>query len=515
MRILMVAASCLGLAAAALGAPDASQEFAKSIRPVLARNCGACHDPSKAKNPAAFLKAAAVSDIDANRALWRNVASQMRNRTMPPVASKLTEEDRFRIASWIDNRLRQTACSVGEYAGPAIARRLNRREYHNTIRDLLGIDFDALSILPADGTGGAGFDTNGETLYVPPMLMEKYMEAAQQILDRVVITPALSRSYAPVELKVEPGKGYSVGLSVYQDAAYDLQAMFEPKADPKTLTLEVDGAAVGEVVVQRRRPSDPLNGKRPIFARAQVNLARGSHTLALVSTSPINGLERLTIQQKADAYSSEKHAAHYRLFGMEPGERPLQARKAARQILETVLAKAVRRPIEPSEVDRFLVLYDRAAERGDPYEERLKLALKAVLVWPEFLFRIEKKEEKPGIYPLGQYELAARLSYFLWSTMPDEALTRVASEGRLQDPKTLDAQVDRMLDDLRSRAFVNSFVGQWLGTQDIGGRVVPLLTELQSYYTPEVAADLRTQPILLLDRILGENRSLIELLDAN
>src|SRR5262249_56157727 len=119
----------------------------------------------------------------------------------------------------------------------------------------------------------------------------------------------------------------------------------------------------------------------------------------LVSTSPIEVLGGLSITQKADASSSEKRAAHHRLFGMEPGERPLQARKAARQILETVMTKAVRRPIEPSEVDRFLVLYDRADERGDPYEERVKLALKAVLVWPEFLFRIEKKQEKPGIHP--------------------------------------------------------------------------------------------------------------------
>jgi len=373
----------------------------------------------------------------------------MRNRTMPPVASKLTEDERFRVASWIDNKLRQTACSVCEYAGPAIARRLNRREYHNTIRDLFGVDFDVLSLLPADGTGGAGFDTNGETLYVPPVLMEKYMEAAQQILDRVIITPALSRSYTVAETKVEPGKGYSVSLSVYQDGAYELQGMFEPKADPPKMALQLDGAEVGTVTVQKRRPSDPLAGKRPVFARAQVNLARGSHTLSLISATPIAGLERLNVQQKADALSSEKRAAHYRVFGMEPGERPIQARKTARQILENVTARPFRRPIEPSEVDRFLALYDRAAERGDPFEERIKLALKAVLVWPEFLFRIEKKQEKPGIYPLGQYELAARISYFLWSTMPDETLMRLAEQGRLQDPKTLAAQVERMLDDSR------------------------------------------------------------------
>ena len=118
--------------------------------------------------------------MDQARGLWRNVATQLRNRTMPPRASKLTEEDRLRMASWIDGRLKATACNTGDYAGPAVTRRLNRREYHNTVRDLLGIDFEVTAMLPADGTGGAGFDTNGETLYIPPLLLERYMEAAQQ-----------------------------------------------------------------------------------------------------------------------------------------------------------------------------------------------------------------------------------------------------------------------------------------------------------------------------------------------
>src|SRR5260370_31545228 len=172
MRILLIACASLLPAAVAWCDPNPSQEFSQTIRPVLVQNCAACHNPANAKNPAAFLKAATVTDMEANRALWRNVAAQMRNRTMPPMASKLTEEDRFRVSTWIENRLRQTACSVGEYAGASIARRLNRREHHNTIRDLLGIDFEVLAILPAHGTGRTGFDTNGETLFVPPVLME-------------------------------------------------------------------------------------------------------------------------------------------------------------------------------------------------------------------------------------------------------------------------------------------------------------------------------------------------------
>jgi cytochrome c553 len=130
-----------------LGATGPSVDFTQSIRPVLAENCGMCHNPSKPRNPANFLKAQTAKDIEADRGLWHNVAAQLRNRTMPPMASKLSEDDRLRVATWIDNQLRQTACSGGDYAGASAFRRLNRREYHNTIRDLLGVDFERLPSL--------------------------------------------------------------------------------------------------------------------------------------------------------------------------------------------------------------------------------------------------------------------------------------------------------------------------------------------------------------------------------
>src|SRR5206468_113834 len=112
-----------------------ADEFSQSIRPVLVQNCGGCHNPNNPRGRVNFLKAATIQEIESNRGLWRNVAAQMRNRTMPPLETKLTEEERLRVATWIDTRLRQTACAVGEYAGAVALRRMNRREYHNTIRD--------------------------------------------------------------------------------------------------------------------------------------------------------------------------------------------------------------------------------------------------------------------------------------------------------------------------------------------------------------------------------------------
>lgn len=135
-RCSVAGAMMLSLAARCLPQQAAGDDFAQAIRPVLMQNCAGCHNPANPKNRVNFLKAAAAKDLQANRGLWRDVAVQLRNRTMPPVESKLTEDERLRVATWIDARLRETACDAGDYAGAVALRRLNRREYHNTIRDL-------------------------------------------------------------------------------------------------------------------------------------------------------------------------------------------------------------------------------------------------------------------------------------------------------------------------------------------------------------------------------------------
>jgi hypothetical protein len=505
----------------ALAAPDAAQEFSRSIRPVLQQNCAGCHNPSLPANRIDFLSARTAQDIETKRGMWWSVAVQLRNRTMPPVASKLTEEDRLRVATWVENRLKETACSAGDYAGAVAPRRLNRREYRNTIRDLLGVDLAVADIFPADESGGAGFDTNGETLYLPPMLLERYMEAAQKILDRVIVTPPLSKVFASAEMQPplagdKPGRQLASGqelsaeIPIYVDGHYNLRVSIErPREIPVQVDVRVDGVKVGTLNYQRDRNGGPT-------ARAQLAaLDRGVHKITVVAGNLPILFYSLTVEQRQDPVHPEKSALHHRLFGMEPGEAPLDPRAAARRLLASIVRRAYRRPVEQAEIDRFLALYDRAAERGDPYEERVKLALKAVLVSSPFLFRIEERSTQPGIRPLGHFDMASRLSYFLWSTMPDEELFRLAEQGRLQEPGVLSQQVDRMLDDPRSRAFAGAFIGQWLGTQDVGGRAVPLLTELQHYYTPEVAAELRQEPVLLFHHLLTANRSVLELLTAN
>ena len=514
---LLVSSLCL---AAPLTVGDPA-EFPSKIKPTLQQNCAACHNPENPKNRIDFLKAETAKDIESKRGLWRDVAAQLRNRTMPPVASKLEEADRLHIANWIEDRLRITACSGGEFAGAAPARRLNRREYHNTVRDLLGVDFVVSDVFPADESGGAGFDTNGETLFIPPVMLERYMDAAQKIVDRVVITPpfvkvTMAANMQPPLPNSKPGRSMGAGeeftttVSVFAEGKYDLKVSIErPPVNPVQMEVKLDGTTVGSLGYAR----DPNGG--PTVRAQSVTLTRGPHTIGVVAGKAAVTFYSLTVEQKLNDIPAEKRALHYRLFGTEPFESPLDGRKSAERLLSDFLPKAYRHPVDKGEAIKFLTLYDRAEKRGDPYEERVKLMLKAVLVSPRFLFRVEQMDNRPGIHPLDPYDLASRLSYFLWSTMPDPELLSLASSGKLQEEPVLRAQVDRMLNDPRSRTFVNAFVGQWLGTQDVGGRVVPLLTELQHFYTPEAAADLREEPVLLFQNIVNENRSLLELLTAN
>jgi hypothetical protein len=180
------------------------------------------------------------------------------------------------------------------------------------------------------------------------------------------------------------------------------------------LILKVDGATAGVALVPapagRGGGARGRGGPRPPAFQVQLKLARGLRMLSVAADgAPVSVID-LAIDQKHIAPEPEKLAMHYRLLGTEPGTEPLRPRAAAEQILRSFMRKAYRRPVETAEVTPLLALYDRAAERGDPFEERMKLALKGVVVSPGFLFKIEHRSDKPGIYPIGQYELASRLS---------------------------------------------------------------------------------------------------------
>ncbi len=512
----------------AASAADRASEFTNTIRPALMELCWDCHDPEDSKGNVVFLDATTVSGISKHRATWRSVAAQLRNRTMPPTKKpQPTEELRMQLADWIDAHLRDTACEQGPYAGYVTARRMNRLEFDNTIRDLFGVKLQFSETFPGDSGGGEGFDNNGESLFLPPMLMERYVEAAQQIVDAAIVSPPVSERINAGKMlpagkpgieedasrKLEPGQELAALVPIYVEGDYEITVGVQPlKQGAAQLTVSVDGIPAKRVSFAPRRNDID----RPDYKEADLRLTRGVHSISVRADKKSSvDLLGIQVEQQRVEPSPGKLIAHQRLLGVEPGKTPLNPRGAARQILRRFTPLAFRRPVESRELNPFLALYDRSAERGDPFEERMKLALKGILLSPDFLFRLETEPTSESIQPISDHELASRLSYFLWSTMPDAELRALADRGELNTPETLTRQVERMLQDPKAQVFAQTFIGQWLGTKDVGGRVAPTQNSIQHYYTPEVAADMRREVVLLFEHLLREDRSLLELIDAD
>ncbi len=461
-------------------APEPADSFESSIRPVLVAACSDCHDTEESQGKAAFLSAQSAADVAIARHLWKSVAEQLLNRTMPPPEEpQPSESDRLRVANWVDQVLQQTACNHGEAAAPVTTRRLNRVEYDNTLRDLLGVDAEFSRIFPVDGSGGEGFDNNGETLFLPTVLLERYLEAARAAVDLAVMTPPLRRSFTAADLLpphadrnampcvIAAGKQVETLITVCQPADYALQVVASPQSDsPVRAVVKIDDLAVERLQIEPSTDPEQISSQT-----IHLRLSRGVHAVALRCPGDAGVmLHGLSIEETRPGPTDEQRANHVRLIGLAPGEQPNDPEQAVREILARFARRAYRHPVEDDEVSRLLLLYRRAAERGDPFEDSVKLAMQAVLVSPRFLFRIEATPTSPAPEPIDDHELAVRLSYFLWGTMPDEELSRLADHGRLSDTGVLVEQVDRLLDDARSATFAEEFVGQWLGTRDVGAR---------------------------------------------
>lgn len=498
-------------------ADEPAVQYEKEIRPAMFRLCGECHNKDK---DVPFLKALKLEEMNNSRWAWRSAVSQLRNRTMPPADEvQPTEAERLHLASWIEKTLRDTVSTLGDYAGAPVSRRLNRLEYDNSIRDLTGLTLNFSETFPTEGGGGEGFSNNGETLFLPAILMERYLESAQLILDAAIITPPLNREFAPKDFVPVAGKFEGGGIAPNEEAALsigilttgDYEISIAAGAQPEAaLALKLDG-----IVAHRFKAADAA---KP--AMTSLRLTRGMHTLSVRGSEGTAAIALVKVSEKQPKQTDAKRLAHQKIFGTQnaaayAAKTPEARRTDAQKVLESFIHRAFRRPLREGEIEKFMSLYLRASERGDAFEESVKLALKAVLVSPHFLFRVEVEHDQPGIHPISQHELASRLSYFLWTSMPDAALLKLADEGKLNTPEELARQVDRLLDDSRSRAFVEDFTGQWLGTKEVGASVAFTAETFKGIYTNELAAELREEPIQLMQYMFKENRSLVELIASD
>ncbi len=485
--------------------PTSSVRFQKEVKPILTQFCIGCHNAELKKGGIAFDQVDGNPALLEDRQLWWKTLKMVRAGIMPPKNKPHPEAKQIeQIVSWI----KSSAFKIDPRdpdPGRVTVRRLNRTEYRNTIRELLGVNFDTTAEFPADDTGH-GFDNIGEVLTMSPLLLEKYIAAARAIVGQAVpMAPKvvaekrlpgrsfrLAGSAAPAR-----GAGDSLTLSYYKPATGSLvtraehaghyQVVLDLSANEKyvdgvfdynkcRLLFKVDGKTLLDQEYTRQ-------GGRPFHYEYPQEWAGGDHELAieLIPLTPkekqVRNLTMRVIAVTMRGPLEEKYwvpPPHYRRYFPETVPEGAAERRAyARRLLERFANRAFRRPVDEATIQRLVQLAENVyGKPGRTFEAGIAQAMTVVLASPCFLFREEASQPgSSGPHPLiDEYSLATRLSYFLWSSMPDDQLFRLAAANKLRE--NLKPQLARMLTDPRSGEFIRNFIGQWLQARDI--QTVPI-----------------------------------------
>ena len=546
----------------------AEAAYEKDIKPLLATYCVKCHGGEKTKGEVNVANYKSGSSALGARHIWRKVTAELSHGEMPPEKEKQPSEAESKlITTWIASLRKLDPPD----AGRVTIRRLNRAEYNNTIRDLMGVDWKPATDFPADDVGD-GFDNIGDVLSISPLLMEKYLLAADAILDKLVvddqvaIKQAAGQLNAIVDGKADAGKADGTtrtftlpgevftNFGVNKEAKYTIRIRAgaeQAGKEPVRLAVKIDGQVVSEIKVM-------ATAKSPTAYTCTVPLGPGGKRLSVIFMNPYTETpEDMGLVPKAGTTAGAPVAPprpptapagpkpkekeppkpkvrtavidsievlgpssgsptelHKRLFIAVPGK-DLGKREAAQKIAERFAQRAYRKPPTKEQLALLLKIFDLGDSQGETFSESVKLMLKAVLVSPHFFFRMEddRPGDKHGNYRISDWDLASRLSYFIWSSMPDDELFTLAGQDKLHDPATLDQQVRRMLKDAKSRAFVDNFAGQWLLLRNV------FVVTPDDKKFPELTKELRQamydEATLVFETIMREDRSLIEFLDSD
>jgi Protein of unknown function (DUF1588)/Protein of unknown function (DUF1587)/Protein of unknown function (DUF1585)/Protein of unknown function (DUF1592)/Protein of unknown function (DUF1595) len=503
-RRFWLAGGLMILPALAQAAPDTAgvASFHKDIQPLLKEYCYDCHGDGETNGSIAF-DALKSDDQILNHDLWAKVLKNTRAGLMPPrKKARPTPEEQAELEAWV----KYSAFGIDAKnpdPGRVTVRRLNRVEYRNTIHDLMGVDYNTDVEFPPDDTG-YGFDDIGDVLTVSPLLLEKYLTAARAIVEEAVPTvpwvvplktidgskfqSANSGAHATTGprgtmLSLTYYQPALVGTTFHQNSSGDCEVSlqlavkgtfyFDPGRCRVTFKLDDQELMTKEFAWEDNRTFAPF-----VFPE---KLEAGDHKLSfeLKPLTPldqkVDSLDMRLVSVNIRGPLDEQHRTrpkNYDRFFTKDAPTDADGRRAyAHELLEKFASKAYRRPVDDKTVDRLVGLAESVyGQPGKTFEAGVAYAMEAVLASPRFLFRIEQPETgtTAGGYPLvDEYSLASRLSYFLWSTMPDDELMGLVQHGELR--KNLAGQVKRMLADSRSEAFVDNFTGQWLQTRDVEG----------------------------------------------
>ena len=537
---------------AALLLPDLAYA-ATNTQAVLQRYCHTCHN-AEAASGGLDLDALDPSHPGADSGAWESVVRKLRHRHMPPAGMPRPDGSTYDAAVRdLEHRLDNHARANPNPGHVSAFRRLSRSEYRNAVRDLLAIEVDVQALLPRDETGHGFDNVTGE---LSPTLLERYLAAARKI-SRLAIgapprTPGGRLVVLPVDRTQESrfsdlpfgtrggaliphvfpvSADYEIRITLSRDRNEHVEGLYVPHE----VELMLDGRQLRRFVVEPAAGSDHSDVDKHLAARVRVSAGR--HEIGATFLKKSSALIETERQPYLARFNMDRHprmqpavysvsivgpygpaargetASRRRVFSCLPST-PSEEPACAREILEQLVRRAYRRPATQADVDDLLAFFRQGLERGG-FEAGIETALRAVLVSPHFLFRAEVGSggEGSGPHRITDFELASRLSFFLWGSIPDEALLSAAASGSLRDDAALEAQVRRMLADPRSAALVESFAGQWLYLRNLDTLTPD--RRLFADFDDNLRQAFRRETELLFETILRKDRSLVELLSAD
>lgn len=525
--------------------PAAADSFRDKVLPFFRAYCLSCHSGDNAKGGLALDVYMSEAHARKDRKNWLAVQHVLATAEMPPKNKpQPTAAEKQFILNWIESLTRvDCGATTPRDPGRVTIRRLNRAEYNNTIRDLCGVDFKPADDFPADDVG-YGFDNIGDVLSFQPILLEKYLAAAEKILNTALV---VREPVKPFTAAYRPGNPSLRTLP--RDAKKEGPARIVFRTEGSAFIEKHEFPAEGEYIVRFRGWGTNVGGEYPRVAVRVAGREIQSFTVDAEPSKPRVYAARARLpgggQRVSVAFLNEyenKAANQAREFGLdlleiegpfhptlppEPkstqmlliarppvGATPEQVRAAAEKVLSHFATRAYRRPVRPEELDRLLKLFDVATAQGERFEEAIKLPMKAVLVSPHFLFRIEEDPANPDdVRTLNDFELATRLSYFLWSSMPDDELFGLAQRGELRRPGVLEAQVRRMFQDPKAKALAENFGGQWLQL----GLLKPLSPDKALFpnWDESLKAAMAGEALAFFEYVMRNDRSILDFLDAD
>ena len=533
--------------------------------------CVACHNSRSASpaNDPVNLETASLTDPLPHAATWERVLRKLAVRAMPPQGAKHPAEPEYAaFTSWLAgtmDRAWQGKATPGRY----VVHRLNRAEYRNAIRDLLAVDVDVSSLLPNDG-GDFGFDNIATALTTSPLLLDGYVTAAQRISTLAVGDAKAHVNTTEYTINRDFSQnGYIEGLPLGTrggklvrhvfpaDGEYKLfgrlvrgieegYAGVEGNEFPYTFVITLDGdevysAEIGGLKDHEVQVKDMNEARAIVDARmtAKVKVTAGPHEVGFTfrdrpsrvqdvwqpsqrdsqEIHMIGGLPKLKtvgVEGPYGATGVSTTPSRERVFVCRPKVASEEGGCATR-ILTTLAQRAFRRPVSAQDIEPALTFYTRSRKEGSSFDEGVRAGVARILVSPAFLYRMERDAAgaAPGTaHQVSDVELASRLSFFLWSSIPDEQLLTLAKTGRLREPTVLAAQVRRMLADDRSDSLVSNFVGQWLQLRNLESKVRPDILQFPDF-DDNIRESFRRETELLFAHVLRNNRSVLELLNAD